>query len=484
MGSYGSPNFLTNLALAAWFPFSFLLFWRLRPSLAAALTIILGRLFLPERGMFSSEVGFPLPIFPDLTKETITTLAALLGCLVTAFRQLGQAKPLRGIDMWIIVLLLGDVGTVLTNPDAIFANPPKPGLTSYDMFTQIFEDLVVVYCSFLVGRAMFRSSRNMRSLLYMLFVLALIYTPFCLYELKMGPQAHNQLYGYVQHDPAQAVRGGGFRPMVFLNHGLTLARFMLCAVMAGVLLLRTRLISWMWLPAYGYLLLVFFLLKSTGALVMGMVMLPLCAFASVRAQMRVATILAVIVGLYPILRGLDLFPDQKLLEWATMISADRADSMKVRFTNENALLVKARQRLVFGWGTYARHHVFDKDGDDTSITDGEWIVGLGMRGLVGYVAWYALYLIPIFTAARNVKRIRGPTVRLLLSGLTLMAVMFAIDTIPNSAGSWPHFFFAGVLHGATRGILRQDRLSRLRSYWEARKARAGASRRPAAAAMA
>jgi hypothetical protein len=92
-----------------------------------------------------------------------------------------------------------------------------------------------------------------------------------------------------------------------------------------------------------------------------------------------------------------------------------------------------------------------------------------MRGLVGYVSWYALYLFPIFIAARNAKRIRGPTVRLLLAGLTLMATVLVVDTIPNSAGSWPHFFFAGVLHGATRGILRQDRLARLRVYWERRR---------------
>jgi hypothetical protein len=53
-----------------------------------------------------------------------------------------------------------------------------------------------------------------------------------------------------------------------------------------------------------------------------------------------------------------------------------------------------------------------------------------------------------------------------------MTVVLAIDTIPNSAGAWPHFFFAGLLHGATRGILRQDRLARLRARWEARRARA------------
>lgn len=479
MPLYGTPNFFASLALAAWFPLSFALFFWLRPSVATAITVIVGRLFLPER------IGFPLPIFPDLTKDTITILAAVLGCLFTARKQMAQAKPMRGIDLFILLLLAGDVGTVLTNPDPVFADPYRPGLTNYDMATQICEDIVLVYLSFLVGRSMFRTGKQMRSMLYVLFGAAIVYTPFCFYEFKMGPQANILFYNFLQHDPAQAVRGGGFRPMVFLNHGLTLARFMLCAVMSGVLLLRTRSLHWAWVLVLGYLLLVFVLLKSTGAIVMGLVMLPLCAFASVRMQLRVAWVLALIVGVYPLLRGADLFPDKKLLEWASLISVDRADSMKIRFDNENDLLKKARKRLFFGWGTYGRQHVFDPEtGEDLSITDGEWIVTMGMRGLTGYIVWYALYLIPIFVATRNARRIRGPTIRLLLSGFALMTVVLAIDTIPNSAGSWPHFFFAGALHGATRGILRQDRLTRLRARWEARKARAAEARMGGAAAMA
>jgi hypothetical protein len=477
MPLYGTPNFFASFALAAWFPISFLLFWRLRPSLAAALTMVLGRLFLPER------VGFPLPIFPDLSKETITTLAALLGCLFTARRQIAQARPLRGMDLWIFVILLGDIGTALTNPDRVFADPPRPGLTGYDMATQMCEDVVVVYCSFLIGRSMFRTAPQLRLLWVTLFVAAIAYTPFCLYELKMGPQANIAVYNFLQHDPAQAVRGGGFRPMVFLNHGLTLARFVLLAVMAGVLMLRGRMMNWFAVLALGWLGLNFLLLKSTGAILLGLVMLPLCAFASVRTHLRVATVLAVLIGLYPLLRSADLFPDQKLMDWASLISPDRADSMRVRFVNENDLLDKARKRLFFGWGTYGRQHVFDPEtGEDLSITDGEWIVALGMRGLVGYVAWYALYLLPIFIATRAVRRIRGPTVRLMLSGMTLMVVVLAIDTIPNSAGSWPHFFFAGALHGAARGFVRQDRLARLRQLWEARKrARAAGRMAPALA---
>ena len=59
------------------------------------------------------------------------------------------------------------------------------------------------------------------------------------------------------------------------------------AVISGVLLLRARMLPfWLILPL-GYLCVVFLLLKSTGALLLGFIFIPLILFASVRAQLRV-----------------------------------------------------------------------------------------------------------------------------------------------------------------------------------------------------
>lgn len=46
-----------------------------------------------------------------------------------------------------------------------------------------------------------------------------------LYEVRLSPQLHRIFYGYFPHSFAQQVRGGGFRPVVFLQHGLWVAFF-------------------------------------------------------------------------------------------------------------------------------------------------------------------------------------------------------------------------------------------------------------------
>ena len=74
-------------------------------------------------------------------------------------------------------------------------------------------------------RALFGSARGLRALLLATAMLGLLYTPLCMFEILMGPNLHYRLYGFYQHDIVQTLRDGGFRPMVFMSHGLVLGRF-------------------------------------------------------------------------------------------------------------------------------------------------------------------------------------------------------------------------------------------------------------------
>lgn len=53
-----------------------------------------------------------------------------------------------------------------------------------------------------------------------LVIAGLIYTVPMLYEIRMSPQLHTIFYGYFPHSFGQQARGGGFRPVVFMGHGL------------------------------------------------------------------------------------------------------------------------------------------------------------------------------------------------------------------------------------------------------------------------
>jgi hypothetical protein len=372
-------------------------------------------------------------------------------------------------------LLIGDLGTVLTNPDPQMGREVLPGLTSYDLLSMVFEDTVIIYGTFLLGRVVLRSTRELRSLFELCIVFALLYTPIFLFEFKMGPQTNNIIYGYMQHDPSQAARSGGFRPLGFTAHGLVLARFMTITLLGGATLMRLKLASGKMIGGLFWLLLLFINIKSMGAIIMLITTAPLILFGSFSAQLRTSIILAVIVLIFPLLRGGDLFPTDQLVEWSASINPERGISLGGRFDNEDMLLDKARQRVWFGWGQYARHHVYDEKGEDIAVTDGEWVIVLGTRGVFGFLGWYGLYLAPIYIAWRHGRRLRTRPAQMLVGAFSLITVLMAIDTLPNAALGWPHMFWSGGLAGVTEGMLRQDRLSRLRALWKQRaNARAAA----------
>jgi len=145
--------------------------------------------------------------------------------------------------------------------------------------------------------------------------------------------------------------------------------------------------------------------------------------------------------------------------------------LQTRFDNESALLERVRERLWFGWGGYGRHQKFSEYGTPLLIVDGEWIGIFTASGVVGFVGYYGLYVLPMFMAVRRVRAMFSTDFALLLGGLGLITALLVFETLPNSSGSLPHFFWAGALAGAAKGIARED---------AARKARARELRRPRA----
>jgi hypothetical protein len=468
--AYGTPNAFAWAMLLFWFPVAFVLFKKYEPSMAAVLTLVGGKMVLPE------GISYTLPVFPDLNKRSIPIVCAFVGVWLTSRGRFRQAKPWSGVDKFFFVLLAGDVGTVFTNPDPLMAKEQLPGLGLYDLLSIAVEDVVIIYGTFLLGRTVLRSTRELRNLFQVCIVFALLYTPIFLFEFKMGPQTNNIIYGYLQHDPSQAARGGGFRPLGFTAHGLVLARFMTITLLGGATLMRLKIASGKMIAGLIWLLFLFINIKSMGAIVMLITCAPLIAFGSFSAQLRTAIILAAIVFMFPVLRGAGWFPTDQLVEWSASINPERGVSLGGRFDNEDMLLEKARQRIWFGWGEYGRHHVYDPDtGEDLAVTDGEWIIILGTRGVFGFLGIYGLYLSPIYIAWRHGRRLRTRPAQLLVGAFSLITVLMAIDTLPNASLGWPHMFWSGGLAGVTEGMLRQDRLSRLRALWKQRtNARAAA----------
>lgn len=435
----GTPNIISWTALILFAPIALICFARMQPVTAAAWTMLGGVMFLPE------VINFDPPLLPPMDKLSIASFWVFVGCLWKARERIERARPLRGIDRFFVVVLIANLGTALTNPDTLVTGPvSRQGLTLYDAFAGTVKDTLFVFIPFLIGRAMFRSPSDLREFMRVLMVAGLFYTLFALFEIRMSPQSHRMLYGYHPASFEMTIRGGGYRPTIFMITGLGVAMFFLSAVIAAFARWKAKQTKWYVPP---YLTGVLILCKSTGAIVYALVLVPLLAVIK-KPRFVLPLALAGLVFTFPLLRGADLFPTRELTDFFMGISEERALSLWFRFDNEDQLLARGRERMLFGWGGYSRQRIFDQTtGEDLSVTDGHWIIELGQRGLVGYVGMFGLLLWPVVLAYRQRKRIRDPGERHLVAALALIVAINAVDLLPNGLFSYLPYFYSGVLAG-------------------------------------
>jgi hypothetical protein len=130
--------------------------------------------------------------------------------------------------------------------------------------------------------------------------------------------------------------------------------------------------------------------------------------------------------------------------------------MEFRFSNENLLLAHARERIWFGWGN-GRNRVYDEAGEDISVTDGYWIIVLGIAGAAGFVAAFGSLLWPVIWARHRLGDRGDEPDRTHLAGLALIVALTAVDLIPNGGGSAIPYLVAGVLARRLRELKPTER---------------------------
>ena len=444
-------NALSYLVLVLAFPVGIGMFLVLRPPLAAVVVFLSFTMFLPEK------VALDAPGLPGIGKAEMISLACLFGLLLRGRRRMREARWFRGPEALVLLLLVGDAATVLTNQDPLDYGPTHlPGLGLNEVVSLFFNDFMWYAVPFFVARALITNARELKMLLTALVVAGAVYTPFLFIELMMSPQMHNWIYGFAQHAFDQTVRGGGYRPMVFMAHGLAVALLMAWSVMAALTLAKARrAVAGMPAPVTalynaGFLA----ACKSTGAFLYAAAAAPLLLFRPPRTIARVVALLGVLVVAYPALRAAAWFPTAALVDAATSISAERAQSLAFRFEMEELLSDRAAERPWFGWGRFGRNMVHDPEsGRPVSVSDGHWIIAYGVKGMVGFAGIFLLIVWPLFGLRRRLARIEEPADRTLLCGLAVIVATSAVDLIPNGMFTTLTVFLAGALFGAGRGMV-------------------------------
>lgn len=436
---------MTQVALIIW-PLVALVFFRfLSFHGAVAAALIGGYLLLPHEG------GWNLPMVPTIGKPLVAALTAAV--LAMAFARAANVASQPGwmprspvIAALVVMLILSGFGTALTNSDPIVTGGPiLPGLRPYDALSGA-ANMMIMILPFLIARKYFATGESHRTLLIVLAVAGLAYSLPALWEIRMSPQLSRMVYDYFPHDWQQHTRNGGFRPVVFLYHALTLGIFLACAAVAAFGLWRIDRSKHrkLWLLGGLWLLMTVALGKTFGALAIIVVILPVLLLLPLRMHILAAAAVATALTIYPVLRAGGLVPIDFVVETIRGVAPDRVGSLEFRLRMEDILLEKANQRPVFGWGGWGRGRVYDEDGRDMSVTDGQWIISFSNGGWVRYAAEYGILCFAVFALALRWRRyeLDPPT-----AILSVVIAAHMIDMIPNPSMTNITFFLAGALAG-------------------------------------
>jgi hypothetical protein len=364
-----------------------------------------------------------------------------------------------------LIYIFSPLGTIWTNRDPlIVGDTALPALSLYDALSAAAYKIIDLI-PFLLGYNLLKGPKGHHKILRVLTTSALIYTILMLIEVRLSPQIHVWIYGFFPHSFGQQIRDGGFRPVVFLGHGLVVAIFTAMAVVAGAYLAKThsKIFGMPALSLTIYLFAVLLLCRSFGALALTLWAIPMMVALREKSLSRVCAIVAISVLSYPALRGADIVPVQWVADNVAGYSAERSGSFQFRIDNEEALLIKARQRPLFGWGGYGRNRVYEEStGRDTSITDGTWIIIVGVYGWVGYLAAFGLLGLPMITNWIRRGNLEPPT-----AALSLVLAINLVDLLPNSSLSPLTWLIAGSLtHTVGRQPSSSKSRDRLRPQFE------------------
>ena len=453
--SLASPNIIAYLMLCVWPVVAWTLWTRLDPARALIWTILGGYLILPPIAALS------LPVVPDLDKFSIPSLTALLFALMLRRDKIGFDPGTTPGRILIAMFVLSPFATVLTNGEPIEIEAGDiQGLRIYDSVAAVANQAIAILPFFLARRYL-ASAQAMRAVLVALVAAGFAYSGPMLVEVVMSPQINVWVYGFFQHDFGQTMRGGGFRPVVFLPHGLWVAFFAVMCVAAALTQLRAAPADQRpkYTVAVVYLALLLVICKSAGPMLYGLALAPMILLVGRRAQVMIAAVLAVIVMAYPLLRGAHLVPVDQIVDFARSLNPERAHSLAFRIDNEERLLARAAEKPWFGWGGYARGLIHDPvTGRVLTIGDGAWIITLGMRGWMGYIAEFGLLLLPLLMLAREAWGRAGRSLSPYVAAVALVLAVNAVDLLPNAT----LIPFTWLLAGAVFGAAEQLRSARVR----------------------
>ena len=382
---------------------------------AVVVSFLVSWLFLPI-------AGYEIEGLPEYTKMSATCYGILLGTLLFNSQYFFLFRP-----HWLDLSVVGLCAIPL-------ASGVSYGWGAYDGMSAVLNESVSWGLPYFLGRVYFRNEQDFRFLATAVVLAGLVYVPLVGFEMRMSPQLHHLVYGFHQHSFAQTMRGGGWRPMVFMQHGLAVAFFMWGSGIVAWVAWRSRELQRVFGIPIQYaawtLVLMALFCRSTGASVIGLSVL--CSFEFLRAGWRIPSLMLVIApAVWVVSRTFGSITVESVHGIAALIfSEERVQSLLVRLRSESGVWELSKSHFWFG----ANRFIYAGEpapGGGKIIPDSLWIILLCCRGVVGLALWISVItLAPLRTICKH--SMQRSRVSNLVVAMSLVVTAWSIDCLANA----------------------------------------------------
>jgi hypothetical protein len=427
---------LVPIALFGWIPFSIILFFKFRPHQAVLFSVIGGCLFLPM-------AGFDVPGIPAYTKNVAIAVGLVLGGRLSGQRKAASVQWSIG-DIPMLTWCLCPLATSLSNE-----------LGWYDGIASSLNQTLIWGVPYATGRIYFTDIEKLKDMCLGLVVGGLLYVPLCLYEVRMSPQLSNMIYGFFPHSFEQHMRYGGFRPIVFMQHGLMVALWMAVTSTVAFWMWRAKTVEkirgfFFSMPVLvASLAITTVLCKSVnGLFALAVGCLSYFIFFRRAKSNFPFLVLLLTLPLYIGLRSTDTVPVDKITSIvANFVDEERVESLGIRLNQENLFGQKAWQRKILGWGGYGRGWPVDPATGEKMVRmiDSTWLIAFSTFGLVGLISFFCAMLLGPWHVFRLKKDKYPASILIFPVLLSLVVVLFMIDALFNGMVNPVYILVSGAV---------------------------------------
>ncbi|MEM9417719.1 MAG: O-antigen ligase domain-containing protein [Planctomycetota bacterium] len=415
---------IAQAVLWGWVPLVLVLFVIMPPRRAVVIALIGSWLFLPQ-------LAYSVPLMPDFSRVTATSYGIILGALILDPKSRVLNFTPKLIDIPMAVFVISPFFSSITNDLGI-----------YDGASAVVHKAIAHGLPYLIGRLYFQTPEDAKEFAMGVLIGGLLYVPLCLYEIRMSPQLHEMIYGFRSiTDWQQVKRWDGWRPMVFMRHGLMVGVWMTTTAAMAFWLWRTKAVKKIFGVPMGLIamltLITAVLCKSTGAV--GLFLVLMVSMLAVRYLGTKVLLYTIVCGVpvYLILRVTGLFTGETVSENMAAVFPfleDRVSSLQYRLDHENAIVGRTLEKPLLGWGGWGdAFQVYLPKYNSRAVPDSLWVGTFGDGGIIGLTAMFAYKLIPPFLLLTKMKPKEWCDPRYApITGLAMIIMLYVMDCMLNA----------------------------------------------------